>query len=1211
MRAILFFLGVIWTATAVAQTPFSYTGSLQTYTVPAGITSVRIEAAGAQGGSVTTSCTASGGLGARMQGDVAVTPGEVLTILVGQQGLSNGSDGGGGGGSFVVRTGNVPLVVAGGGGGATNNITNCGASLNGANATTTTSGTASGNGLVAGGASGNGGGASGGSGGGGGGLLANGTAGSNDANSNGKSFLNGGAGGSGNNNDSGGYGGGGAGWFTGGNGGGGGGYSGGGTSSGQPFTGGGGGGSFNSGTNQVNVAGSQSGNGSVTITNLCSTVVTNGSDSGTGSLRQIVADTCPGATITFDGAVSTVTLTSAEISINKNLTIDGGASLVTVTRSTAGGTPNFRIFNVQSGNTVSMNALTVSNGNHLIQAGGIQNSGSLTLTHMHITGNRSPQSGGLQNDSVLNLSNTSVTNNVASSFGGGLGVAAGAGTTTLANCTFTGNQGGSDTGAIGAGGASLTITNCTIAGNTLVNGGGLGAGITTNGVSTTLRNSIVIGNTEGGGSQRNIDGNLQTASAFNVLGTGPAGGLTNGTNSNQVGLATALLGSLANYGGLTPTLPLLPGSVAINAGSSTSAPTNDQRGIARVGNVDVGAFESRGFSITLTSGNAQTAPISTAFAAPLVATVASANSEPVQGGVVSFAAPGSGASAVLGSATATIAANGQASTTATANATTGSYTVSANTTGNSGSALSYSLDNRALSADLSITKTDGVTTAIPGGSTTYTITASNAGPDAVTGATVADTFPASLNCTWTCSGAGGGTCPASGSGNINSSVNLPVSGSVTFTASCTISPSATGSLSNTATVSSSITDPTPGNNSATDTDTLTRQADVSITNTDGQTTVAAGGHTTYTITASNAGPSNAPGTTVADTFPAACVGAVTWTCSGAGGGSCAASGSGNMSEIVNLPSGGSVVFSAICAISTTATGTLSNTATVAVAGGITDPTPGNNSATDTNTITTVPGAPTIGTATAGNAQATVAFTAPGSAGGSAIIDYTATCGAQTATAAASPITVTGLTNGVTYSCTVVATNSAGAGNASAPVQVIPTFRSYTAPSPTGTGSITASFTGGGATCNYSRAQYIPLTGHSASPPAGTAPTGISFPHGLFDFITTGCTPGSAITVTVTYPQPLSPDLTKYWKYGPTPSNPTPNWYVLPATISGATASFTITDGQLGDDDLQANGSIVDQGGPGVSPAAPVPLSPWLLLMLALSMLATAARRAKR
>ncbi len=240
---------------------FLYTGAIQTFTVPAGVTTVTIVAAGAQGGSVTTTCAATGGRGARMSGDVAVTPGEVLSILVGQQGLTNGSDAGGGGGTFVVRAGNVPLVVAGGGGGATINIGTCGSNRDGLDASITTSGTASGNGMVAGGTAGNGGGASTGSGGGGGGFYTDGVAGTGLANNNGKAYVNGGIGGTGNNNDFGGYGGGGAGWFTGGNGGGGGGYSGGGTSGTQPFTGGGGGGSYNIGTNQVNTEGAQTGNG--------------------------------------------------------------------------------------------------------------------------------------------------------------------------------------------------------------------------------------------------------------------------------------------------------------------------------------------------------------------------------------------------------------------------------------------------------------------------------------------------------------------------------------------------------------------------------------------------------------------------------------------------------------------------------------------------------------------------------------------------------------------------------------------------------------------------------------------------------------------------------------------------------------------------------------------------------------------------------------
>jgi uncharacterized repeat protein (TIGR01451 family) len=255
-------------------------------------------------------------------------------------------------------------------------------------------------------------------------------------------------------------------------------------------------------------------------------------------------------------------------------------------------------------------------------------------------------------------------------------------------------------------------------------------------------------------------------------------------------------------------------------------------------------------------------------------------------------------------------------------------------------------------ANLSITKTDGQTTEVPGTAVTYTIVASNAGPSAVTGATVADTIPGTITgATWTCVGAGGGSCAASGSGNINQTVNLPVGATVTYTLSGTISASATGSLSNTATVTvpAGVTDPSPANNSATDTDTLTPQADLSITKTDGQTTAVPGAPITYTIVASNAGPSAVTGATVADTIPATITGA-TWTCSGAGGGSCAASGSGNINQTVNLPVGATVTYTLSGTISASATGTLSNTATVTVPGGVTDPSPANNSATDTDTL---------------------------------------------------------------------------------------------------------------------------------------------------------------------------------------------------------------------------------------------------------------------
>ncbi len=253
-------------------------------------------------------------------------------------------------------------------------------------------------------------------------------------------------------------------------------------------------------------------------------------------------------------------------------------------------------------------------------------------------------------------------------------------------------------------------------------------------------------------------------------------------------------------------------------------------------------------------------------------------------------------------------------------------------------------------ADLAISKTDGSATFTPGGSITYTIGVTNNGPSNVVGATISDTLPATISgATWTCIASPGASCSASGSGNINDTVNIPLAGTLAYTLTGLVSASATGSLVNTATVAvpPGYTDPVTNNNTATDVDTF-QVADLAITKTDGSATYTPGGGITYTITVTNSGPSDVTGATVADTVPTAISG-VTWTCAATPGASCAASGSGNINDTVNIPFGGALTYTLSGTVSASATGALSNTATVTAPLDTTDSNLGNNTATDSDT----------------------------------------------------------------------------------------------------------------------------------------------------------------------------------------------------------------------------------------------------------------------
>jgi YD repeat-containing protein len=102
------------------------------------------------------------------------------------------------------------------------------------------------------------------------------------------------------------------------------------------------------------------------------------------------------------------------------------------------------------------------------------------------------------------------------------------------------------------------------------------------------------------------------------------------------------------------------------------------------------------------------------------------------------------------------------------------------------------------------------------------------------------------------------------------------------------------------------------------------------------------------------------------------------------------------------------------------------------------------------------------------------------------------------------------------------------------------------------------------------------------------PAHLGFPYGFFEFTVNNLAPGGCTAVTV-YLTPKYPGLTTYYKYGPTPDNTTPHWY--PFLRSGSTGAqivhegdrtrieLAFCDGQRGDDVVDQDGRVIDQGGP--------------------------------
>jgi hypothetical protein len=314
-------------------------------------------------------------------------------------------------------------------------------------------------------------------------------------------------------------------------------------------------------------------------------VVTNSADSGPGTLRSAIANAASGAVITFEPGLSGATITlSNTLTINTNLTIDasalpGGLQI--------NGNDSVGIFDVTSNSTVFLNSLTITHGSANL-GGGIYNGGTLTLTNCTLSGNSATNvsgGGGIFNYGLLTLNQCTLSGNSAPQGGGGaifniLHVAL-----TLNQCTLSGNSAESGGGIYNYAG-TLALNQCTLSGNSATSGGG---GIIDYG-TLAMTNTIVGGNSGNSGADiYNYAGTL-TYGGSNLVQSGNSGGYTGPaplTNAPD-------LAPLGNYGGPTQTMPPLPGSPAIGAGSvADNTFSTDQRGYPRTQNglIDLGAVE--------------------------------------------------------------------------------------------------------------------------------------------------------------------------------------------------------------------------------------------------------------------------------------------------------------------------------------------------------------------------------------------------------------------------------------------------------------------------------------------------------------------------------------------------------------------------------------------------------------------------------------------
>ncbi len=311
--------------------------------------------------------------------------------------------------------------------------------------------------------------------------------------------------------------------------------------------------------------------------------------------------------------------------------------------------------------------------------------GTITLTDTAIRNNL----GGVYNFATLTLNNSSISGNIGSDGPGG--IYNWEGSLTVNNSTISGNSTSNGGGIFAGGGGIVRLNNATISHNTALQAGGGIYNHPGSPAQILMQNTILAGNTVSFAGP-DCSGTIGST-GYNLVGdvTDCDFSTTTGDLTNIDATLGSLIGSPAYH-------PLLVGSPAIDAGNPAGCTdqdgnvlATDQRGVARVGNCEIGSYEyttpGPATTLLILSGDAQRTVTTSPFAKPFQLAALDPQGSPVEGVLIDFSAPGSGPSGTFAdtgtnTTQVTTDASGVATTSVfTANDQAGSYTLAASTAG--------------------------------------------------------------------------------------------------------------------------------------------------------------------------------------------------------------------------------------------------------------------------------------------------------------------------------------------------------------------------------------------------------------------------------------------------------------------------------------------------------------------------------------------------